>query len=225
MLKTLESYLYSKEIKPVNPKGNQPLIFIGRTDAEAPILWPPDAKSQLVGKDPDAGKYWRQEEKGTTEDEMVGWHHWLNGYEFEQALGDGEGQGSLAWCSLWGHKESNITEQLENNSCCGVASCYKLLNQCPICGRYQLFWVFLVGRLLTTLQLSWDFNSHTRDWAWAFISALWSPNHWITREFPDTSLRRIHQMIYDTVPIKKEKFYLISLKKMESYHLHKCTKS
>ena len=81
--KTLESPLDSKEIKPVNPKGNQLWIFIGKTDAEAPILWPPDAKSLLIRKDPDAGKDWRQEEKGTTEYEMVGWHHQLNGHEFE----------------------------------------------------------------------------------------------------------------------------------------------
>ena len=93
-----ESPLDSKEIKSVNLKGNQPWIFIGRTDAEAeaPILWPPDGKSQLTGKDPDAGKDWRQEEKEMTEDEVVGWHHWLNGHAFEQTLGDGEGQGSLA---------------------------------------------------------------------------------------------------------------------------------
>ena len=89
--KTLESPLDCKEIKPVNPKGNQPWIFTERTDAEAeaPILWPPDAKSQLVGKDSDAGKDWGQEEKEKTEDEMVGWHHWLNRHEFEQTLGDG----------------------------------------------------------------------------------------------------------------------------------------
>jgi len=89
--KTLESPLDCKEIKPVNPEGNQSWIFTGRTDAEieALILWPPDEKSQLIGKDPDAGKDWRQEEKGMTEEEMVGWHHWPNGHEFEQALGDG----------------------------------------------------------------------------------------------------------------------------------------
>ena len=82
------------QIKPVNPKRNQPWVFTGRTDAEAEtaILWPPDAKSWHTGKDPDAAKDWRQEEKGTTEDEMVGWHRWLNGHEFEQTLGDGEGQ-------------------------------------------------------------------------------------------------------------------------------------
>ena len=96
---TLESPLDSKEIKPFNPKGNQSWIFIGRTDAEAEalILWPPDAKSWLILKDPDAGKDWGQK-KGATEDEMTGWHHWLNGHEFEQTLGDTEGQGSLACC-------------------------------------------------------------------------------------------------------------------------------
>ena len=104
-----------KEIKPVHPKGNHSWIFIGRTDAEAeaPILWPPDAKNWLIRKHPDAGKDWRPEEKGMTEDEMVRWHHQLSGRE--QALGDGEGQGSLACCSPWGHKESDTTEQLNNN--------------------------------------------------------------------------------------------------------------
>ena len=95
--KPLESPLDYKEIKPVNPKGNQPWIFIGRTDAkaEAPMLWPCNVKIWLIGKDPDAGKDWRQQEKGSTEDEMVGWHHWLDGHEFEQAPGVGDGQGSL----------------------------------------------------------------------------------------------------------------------------------
>ena len=102
--KTLKSPLDSKEIKPVNPKGNQPWILIGRTDAEAPILWPPDVKNWLIGKDPDAGKNWRQEEKGTTEDEMFGWHHWLNGHEFEQIAGDSEGQGNLACCHPSGRR-------------------------------------------------------------------------------------------------------------------------
>ena len=104
--KTLESPLDCKEIQPVHPKGDQSWIFIGRTDVkvEAPILWPSDAESWLTGKDPDAGKDWRQEEKGITEDEMVGWHHWLNGQEFEQAPGDGEGQGSPVCCSPWGRR-------------------------------------------------------------------------------------------------------------------------
>ena len=113
--KTLESSLDCK-IKPVNPKGSQPWILIERADAEVPILWPPDAKSQLIRKDPIAGKDWRQEEKGMTEDKMAGWHHSLNGHEFEQALGDGEGQGSLVCCSPWGHKESYMTEWLNNKN-------------------------------------------------------------------------------------------------------------
>ena len=104
--KTLESPLDCREIQPVHPKGNQSWIFIGRTDAEgeAPILWPPDVKNWLIGKDPDAGKDWRKE-KGITENEMFGWHHWLNGVEFEQALGVCDGQRGLACCSPWGHKE------------------------------------------------------------------------------------------------------------------------
>ena len=104
----------SKDIQPVHPKGNQSWIFIGKTDAEAetPILWPPDSKNWLIWKDPDAGEDWRWEEKGMTENEMVGWHHRLNGHEFELTLGVGDGQGGLAYCSLWGHKGSDITEQL-----------------------------------------------------------------------------------------------------------------
>ena len=111
--KTLESPLDCKEINSVNPNGNQSLIFIGRTDAdtEAPILWLHDTKSWLTGKYPDAGKDWRKEESRMTEEEMVGWHHWPNGYEFEQTLGNGKGQGSLACCSPQGH---NMTEQLNN---------------------------------------------------------------------------------------------------------------
>ena len=112
--KTPESPLDCKEIKPVNPKGNQSWVFIGKTDAEAetPILRPPDGKNWLIGKDSDSGKDWRQKEKGMAEDEMVGWHHRLNGHEFEQAVGVGDGQGSLACCSPWGHKEPDTTEQL-----------------------------------------------------------------------------------------------------------------
>ena len=112
--KTLESPLDCKEIQPVHPKGDQSWIFIGRTggEAEAPVLWPPDVKSWLTGTELHAGKDWRQEEKGMTEDEMVGWHHWFNGHEFEQALEVGDGQGSLACCSPWGYKELDMTEQI-----------------------------------------------------------------------------------------------------------------
>ena len=109
--KTLES---PKEVQPVHPKGDQSWVFIGRTDVEAktPILWPSDGKSWLIWKDPDAGKDWGQEEKGTTEDEMVGWHHRLDGHEFGWALGVGDGQGGLACYSPWGCKESDMTERL-----------------------------------------------------------------------------------------------------------------
>ena len=112
--KTLESPLDCKEIQPVHPKGNQSWVFIGRTDAEAEnlILWPPDVKSWLTGKDPDAGRDWRQEEKGTTEEEMVGWHYGFNRHEFGWTLGVGDGQGGLACWGSWGRKESNTTEGL-----------------------------------------------------------------------------------------------------------------
>ena len=112
--KTLESPLDCREIKSVHPTGNQSWIFIGRTDAEAEttILWTPDAKNWLLRKDPAAGKDWRQEEKGMTEDEMVGWYHWLDGYEFEQGPGAGDGQGRLVCFNPWGCKESDTTEWL-----------------------------------------------------------------------------------------------------------------
>ena len=108
----LLSLLNCKEIQPVRTKGNQSWIFIGRTDVETPILWPPNVKNWLIWKDPDAGKDWRWEEKGTTEDEMVGWYHQLDGHEFEQALGVGDGQGRLVCCSPWGCKELDLTERL-----------------------------------------------------------------------------------------------------------------
>ena len=125
--KTLESPLECKEIKPVNPKGNQSWIFIGRTDTETPIIWPPDVKDWLLGKDPDAGKDWRWEEKGMTEDEMVGWHHQLNGHEFEQAQGVGDGKRSLACCSPWGCKKLDITKQLNCSSNQTNPSAYMIL--------------------------------------------------------------------------------------------------
>ena len=112
--KTLESLLDFKEIQPVHSKGDQSWVFIGRTDAEAetPILWPPDAKNWLIWKDPDAGRDWGQEEKGTTEDEMSGWHHWLDGRESEWTPGVGDGQGGLVCCDSWGRRESDTTEWL-----------------------------------------------------------------------------------------------------------------
>ena len=112
--KTLDSPLDCREIKSVNPQGSQSWIFIGKTHAEAetPILWPPDGKNSLTGKDPDAGKDWGQ--KRVTEDKMVGWHQWLSAHEFEQVLGVGDGQGSLEGCSPWGHKELDTTELLNS---------------------------------------------------------------------------------------------------------------
>ena len=112
--KTLESPLDCKEIQPVYSKGNQSWVFIGRTDAKAEtlILWLPHAKSWLIGKDSDAGRDWRKEEKGTAEDEMVGWHHWLGEHKFEWTQGVGDGRGGLACCDSWGRKESDTTERL-----------------------------------------------------------------------------------------------------------------
>ena len=112
--KTLESPLDCKEIQPVHPKEDQSWVFIGSTDVEAetPVLWPPHVKSWLIWKDPGAGKDWGQEEKGMTDDEMVGWHHWLNGHGFGWALGVGDGQGGQVCCRSWGRKKSDTTEQL-----------------------------------------------------------------------------------------------------------------
>ena len=112
--KALESPLDCKEIQPVRSEGDQPWDFFGRNDAKAetPVLWPPYAKSWLIGKDPDAGKEWGQEKKGTTEDEMAGWHHQLHGHGFGWILGVGDGQWSLVWCNSWCGKESDTTEQL-----------------------------------------------------------------------------------------------------------------
>ena len=112
--KTLESPLNCKEIQPVHSKGDQPWMFFGRNDAKAetPVLWPPHVKNWLIGKDSDVGRDWGQEEKGMTEDEMAGWHHWLDGREFEWTPGDGDGQGGLACFDSWGRKELDTTERL-----------------------------------------------------------------------------------------------------------------
>ena len=146
--KTLESPLDSKEIQPVHPTGNQCWVFIGRTDVEAetPILWPPDANSWLIWKDPGAGKDWGQEEKGTTEDEMVGWHHQLSGHEFEWTPGVGDGQGGLACCSPWGRKESDMTERLNWTELNWVSFIFTLFSKLPFA---------LVGRKIFPFQ-TWD---------------------------------------------------------------------
>ena len=132
--KTHESPLDCKEIQPVHPKGDHSWVFIGRTDieAETPILWPPDGKSWFIWKNPDAGKDWGQEEKGMTEDEMVGWHHWLDGREFEWTPRVGNGQGGLACYSSWGRKESDMTKRLNwtetsRKLCLHIGKWYKTL--------------------------------------------------------------------------------------------------
>ena len=138
-----ESPLDCKEIQPVHSKGDQPWDFFGRNDAKAetPVLWPPDEKSWLIGKDSDVGRDWGHEEKGTTEDEMAGWHHWLNGRESEWTLGVGDGQGGLVCCYLWGHKESDMTEWLnwkntqERNACALSKS-----KRCPELGISEQPW-------------------------------------------------------------------------------------
>ena len=146
--KTLESPLDCREIQPLNPKGNQSWIFIGRTDAEAEasILWPPDTKNWPISKDPDAGKDLRQEEKGRTEDQTVRWHHQLHGHEFEQAPGDGEGQGSLACFSPWGCKESDMTEQVNNSS-------WEHLKHAS---HYVLAWSWTAFVLYVYISFSWE---------------------------------------------------------------------
>ena len=163
--KTFESNLDNKEIKPDNPKGDQSWIFIGRTDAEAEILWPPDAKSWLTGKDPDAGKDWGQEEKGVTNDEMAGWHHCLNGHGFEQAPGVGDGQGGLARCSPWDHKESDMTEWLNNNNK------FKAMPTAQVYAKWTQVQTF---KLIQEMQAGWhvggaymDFIQQAHYWAQA----------------------------------------------------------
>ena len=145
--KTLESPLDSKEIKPVNPKGNQSWIFIGRSDAEAetPRLWPPDMKNWPIGKDPDTGKDWRQEEKGRTEDEMVGWHHWLDGHEFEQTPGVGDRWGSQAFCSTWGCEVLDMTECLNWTEAGSNILLLLMVLQCSITWLHicSYLWFFL----------------------------------------------------------------------------------
>ena len=137
--KTLESPLNYKEIQPVHSKGDQSWVFIGRTDvdAETPTLWPPDVKIWLIGKDPDAGKVLGQEEKGTTEDDIVGWHHWRDGHEFGWTLGVGDGQGGLACCGSWGCKESDSTEWLNWTQLKKVKH-NKILLDLPISAYYGL---------------------------------------------------------------------------------------
>ena len=166
--KTLESFGLSKEIQPVHPKGDQSWVFIERTDAEAetPILWPPVVKNWLTGKDSDAGKDWKQK-KGMTEDEMVGWHLWPNGHEFEQVLGDGEGQGSLVCCSPWGCKESDLTERLNDNHKIKNMILFSNIFHCPAFKSY-IWWLYCLeyelfcpsSTVLSSLKMEVSFTNN-----------------------------------------------------------------
>ena len=149
---TLESSLDCKESQTVHPKGDQSWIFTGKIDvtAETPILWPSGSKNWLLGKDPDAGKDWKQEEKGMTEEEMVGWHHRHNGHEFEKALEGSDGQGSLACCNPWGYKESDTTEWMNWSSWLNTNFSYRISSK--LCG-FQSFWNLLQPFALTTFPI------------------------------------------------------------------------
>ena len=167
MKSLFESPLDCKEINPVHPKGNQSWIFIGRieSEAETPVLWPPDAKIWRIGKDPDAGKDWRREEKEMTEDEMVRWHHWLDGHEFEQLLGDSDGQGSLACCSPWGCKESDTTEQLNWTDFQASQFSYNCSTSVEFEGSCIIItivfmYLLLIQLLMTTYLLSLSLPNH-----------------------------------------------------------------
>ena len=157
----------------VHPKGNGSWIFIGRTDAESetPILWSPDVKNWLIGKDPDAGKNWRREDKGMTEDEMVGWHHWLNGHEFEYAPDVDDGQGRLACCSPWGHKKSDTTECL-NQTELNTVKGFSIVSKAEVDVSLEHRWIINTLKntqynlLLEkcTSKLQWNVISHWSEW-------------------------------------------------------------
>ena len=160
--KTLESPLDCKEVQPVHPKGDQPWDFFGRndTEAETPVLWPPHEKSWLTGKDSDAGRDWEQEEKGTTEDEMAGWHHGLDGRESEWTLGVGDGQGGLACCDSWGHKELDTTEWLNWTELKRVECVLtKKVNMC--CNKCWLTWLWDAFTMYTYIKSSQIFTLYT----------------------------------------------------------------
>ena len=167
--KTLESPLVCEEIQPVHTKGDQSWVFIGRTDVEAetPILWPPDAKSWLIGKDPDAGKDCGQEEKGMTEDEMVGWHHQLDGYQFGWILGVGDGQGGLVCCDSWGRKEKDTNERLNwiiiyDNifmmPCAILSKCMFIIFW--LIGGFYVIWEKWISKTLKVSQKNKYMNMH-----------------------------------------------------------------
>ena len=171
--KTLESSLDCKEIQPVHSEGNQPWDFFGRNDAKAetPVLWPPHAKSWLFGKDSDAGRDWVQEEKGMTEDEMAGWHHWLDGRESEWTPGVGDGQGGLMCCDSWGRKESDTTEQLNWTE-------HILLMGLSFTSGYRndRVYPFKVGRYLTIFSKPWLIESGLNTFDYLLFKYIWMIN-------------------------------------------------
>ena len=184
--RTLESRLACKEIQPLHPKGNQSWIFIGRTDTEAetPILWPPDVKNWFFGKDPDARKDWRQE-KGTTEDEVVGWYYQLDGHRFGWTPGVGDEQGSLACCSLWGYKELDYKESWAPKNWCFEPWCWRGLFRVPWTARrsnhsilkeispeYSPEGLMLLPRNSNTLATWCEELTHLkRPWRWERLKA------------------------------------------------------
>ena len=185
--KTLESPLDCEDIKPVNPKGNQSWIFTGGTDAEAeaPIIWPPDGKSQFIGKEVDNGKVWRQEEKGTAEDEMAGWHHWLNGRVWASS-GSGDGQGSLVCCSPWGRKDLDKTELLNNNNSHSYMTAEKAIA--------LTIWTF-VGKVISLL-----FNTlfHKFVIALRLAGLIFLQSKWLSRVFSNTTVQ--NHLFFDIEP-------------------------
>ena len=165
--KTLESPLDCKEIQPVPSEGYQSWVFFGRNDAKAetPVLWPPHAKSWLIGKDSDAGRDWGQEEKGTTENEIAGWHHWLDGHESEWTPGVGDGQGGLACCNSWGCKESDTTEQLILSDL--IWSWFHFWKYyCNFLEFLKLIWGFGLSRWLSGKESACSFRRHKRPGSW-----------------------------------------------------------
>ena len=165
--KTLESPLNCKEVQPVHPKGDQSWVFMGRTDAKAetPILWPPHVKSWLIGKDCDAGRDWGQEEKGTTEDEMAGWHHRLDGYELEWTPGVSDGQGGLVCCDSWGHKESDTTERLKWTELNWVKKSNKIRTiTCPV--ELVMGWSLVILVRSVSVELMGAKARMRSQWSW-----------------------------------------------------------
>ena len=209
--KTCKSPLDSKEIKPVDLKRNQLWIFVERAVAEAPILWPSGAKSWLIDKEPDAGKDWGKGKEGVTEDEMVGWHHWLNGHEFKQILGDSEGEGSLACCSSWGHKELDNNTILFVSYLCQEILKFQLLF-CPLPLDLVGWLVGLVTTSCPTLVTPWTLACQaplpmgcSRQEYWSAISisrgSSWPRNQtWVSciagRFFTNWTIREAYIYIY-----------------------------